>query len=63
MTDKERLDFVEKNPRAIGLKPKWLGENITTGDCYEWIDIREMIDNAMSEAMRPKTVTKKIGVL
>ena len=57
MTDKERLDFVEKHPRSIGLAPKWAGGS-DDGYRFEWIDIREMIDRAMSDAMRPKTVVE-----
>ena len=57
MTDKERLDFVEKHPRSIGLAPKWVGES-DDGYRFEWIDIREMIDHAMTATTRPKTVAE-----
>lgn len=57
ITDKERLDFVEKNPRSIGLAPKWTGKS-DSGYQFDWIDIREMIDSAMAEAVKPKTVVE-----
>jgi hypothetical protein len=57
-TDTERLDFLERHPRSIGLSPKWVGSS-EDGYHFEWINIREMIDRAINESMRPKTVSEK----